>query len=341
MFNLSLRNVGIPLPDQAALKKALEESLKLLDLKLTYAQEQLFPSSSNEKYTLIHAGIRGIIRREATKAIGFVTFASPISLPVGAKLFTQDGREYTVKISATNAFSALIESLASGFEQNLSAGEELTLFSPVGFVTGGTVGREGIVGANDVESIESLKQRVIDRWRANSEFGSTRNFYEWIQKTRILKAGVFPAYPVPGCVTWAGLVQGAAGSFVLPTAEIQAEIFKELETKRPPGVKVFYLKESKITPINLSIKSQTKLTAESSAQITQSLKSLFFDRSFAKGAAEFEENLPVSENLVRLTIFQALGDSNPFELTITPTGKLGSNALDLGEYLLLGGVTFV
>ncbi len=341
VFNLSLRNVPIPQADQAALKKALEESLRLLDLKLEYAQKQQFPSSSNAEYTLVHAAIRGIIRRDPERAIGTLIFPSPISLPKGAKLFTDDGREYQVNPAITSQRVAVIESILTGAGQNLPPGEVLSLFSPVGFVTGGTVSEGGIIGGTDIESIESLRLRVIDRWRQNSEYGSVKNYYEWLGQTRIIKAGVFPAYPVPGMVSWTGLVEAAGGALSLPSPEIEAEIQAFLETKRPPGARVLYLRESKITLISLTIKTQTRLGADSAALLTLTLKNLFLDRAFAKGASQFEETPPLSENLVRLTIFQFLGDSNPFELSITPPQKLGSKTLALGENLLPGGVSYV
>jgi uncharacterized phage protein gp47/JayE len=340
MFNLGLRGISIPEVDQRALKRALEEALRLLDLKLTYAQEQLFPTSSNSRFVLVHAAIRGVIRRDPLPAIGDISFESPLTLPAKTRLFSDDGREYQTKYPITNAASATVESVGTGFEQNLPPGTVLTLLSPVGFVSSAAVTDPGLVGGSDIESIESVRQRTIERWRAPAEYGKPDNYYQWIGETRAVKAGIFPAYPVPGFVSWSALVPKAGGGFVTPTPEIETEITAALDKKRPPGSKIAFVRDSKITLINLTIKTRTALTADTQALLREILSKLFSDRAFAFGAAGFEDKAPISDNTIRLAIFQALGDGNPFELSPQPTGKLGAKTLGIGEYLLLGTVSF-
>jgi uncharacterized phage protein gp47/JayE len=340
MFNLGLRGIAIPDVDQRALKRAFEEALRLLDLKLNYAQDQLFPTSANSRFTLVHAAIRGVIRREPAAAIGDIRFESPLTLPVKTRLFSDDGREYQTKYPITGGTVATVESVGTGFEQNAPAGTVLTLLSPVGFVSSGVVTEPGLVGASDIESIESVRQRIIERWRAPAEYGRPDNYYQWIGDTRAVKAGIFPAYPVPGFVSWSALVPKAGGGFVTPTPEIEQEITAALDKKRPPGTKITFLRESKITLINLTVKTRTALSADTKALLTDLIQKLFTDRAFSFGAAGFEETAPISDNTIRLALFQALGDSNPFELSVQPPGKLGAKTLGIGEYLLAGTVTF-
>lgn len=335
-----MKNVALSIVDQTALARALQEPLKLLDLKINYVQDQLFPSTANRKFLPLHAAIRGIAIKEATKAIGRVIFETPIDLAKGDRLFASDGREYSVTAAIKASQEATVESIVGGLAQNLAEGETLTLFSPVGFISSGTVGPGGLIGGSEAEELESLRQRVLDRWRSKAEYGSTDNYYAWLKETALIKAGVFPNYPVPGYVSWTGILAGAGGSFSLPSAEVEEAIMNILNRKRPPGARVRYMRESQITLINLTIKSQSPIPPQAQAVLTTNLRELFTNRAFAFGAANFEEDLPVSENTVRLNIFQVLGDSNGFELSIQPAGKLDSAGLAFGEFFLLGSVIF-
>jgi uncharacterized phage protein gp47/JayE len=332
----SLRGLDAsPGSELAYLGRSLSGLFYSLSLQTDYLLDQLFPSSADEKYLLRHAAIRGITRIPGSKARGEVTVSSG-SLPIGTRLLGGNRSEY--EVTASVGSQSTVQSLELGEAQNLAPGEALRLLSPIGLVREATISPGGVNGGSDPEPIEDLRQRVLTAWRQPAESGRIADYFTWLgQRKELSKAFLFPGYPLPGVVSWAGLVATGELSWDLPNAAIQREITAYLDARRPPAARVEYLKEAKIVPLTITILGT--ITAANQLGVSKSLRQQIFNRATIKGAFPSNVGADISESVIRNIISQQLG-SIEYELTLAPLEKIGPDRLEFGEIALVREVRF-
>ena len=137
-----------------------------------WLKRQMFVSTAQGEYLDLHAKERGITRREATHAYGYVTFSvseaatENISIPKGTVVAvfgsllrfetTYDAVIYMGETSAT----VKVKSVGLGKEYNVLDGTVTVMVTPPSGVETVT-NAEAFSGGCDVESDESLRERVV------------------------------------------------------------------------------------------------------------------------------------------------------------------------------------
>ena len=146
------------------------------------------------------AAIRlSVIRKQATNATGNITFTGTdtTDIPAGTVVQRADGVEFsvdaTVTISGGTALAAVTAVLA-GADSNTAAGVTLTLTSPIaGVDSDAVIDGNAITGGADLESDESLRERLLNNFSSPPQGGNANDYITWAREV----AGVSRAWSYP------------------------------------------------------------------------------------------------------------------------------------------------
>ncbi|APW38959.1 hypothetical protein RD110_18560 [Rhodoferax koreense] len=142
-------------------------------------------------------------RKPAAAATGAAAFVVALgaTVPTGSVLQAFDGVQYTTTADSVAGSAPIVAALA-GAAGNRAAGQALSLVSPVaGVQTQATAGE--ISGGADIESIDSLRARLIARVRTPPDGGSVTDYKAW-------------ALEVPGVTrAWVAPLEQGAGTVVV------------------------------------------------------------------------------------------------------------------------------
>jgi uncharacterized phage protein gp47/JayE len=174
-------------------------SVHLLFDYLTYMKDQLFITTSDERYLEQHGLEYGISRIFGEKAEGQVLMTGNVGVVVsaGARLQSGTGEFYITDTAATMTGTQLLVDVTAeeiGTEYNQVAGVELSFVSPVpGVESEVVVAVTGITNGTNTETDESYRQRVLTRKRQPPHGGIAQDYINWCKEI----AGVTRAWSFP------------------------------------------------------------------------------------------------------------------------------------------------
>lgn len=143
------------------------------------------PFTATGEYEIGWAALRGVTLAPATIAAGPCIFTGSVGAPVfaaqqvafGAQLFTVTTGG---TIGADGTASVPIAALAAGAVGNLVAGTVVNLVTPSqGLVATATIGATGLSGGADVETLDQLRTRMLQRYRAPPQGGDLDDYVGW------------------------------------------------------------------------------------------------------------------------------------------------------------------
>jgi len=151
----------------------------------TWIVRQIIPTTESDDQTIVElAQFEGVIRKQATYAVGPATLTGNVPAPVGTVLQHKDGRQYAVTSSASPSSGTVavqVQATAVGAAGNLSPGEVLTLVTPVpGLQSSGASG--DISGGADIEPIAELLERLLFRKRNPPMGGAVADYVAWMRE---------------------------------------------------------------------------------------------------------------------------------------------------------------
>lgn len=151
----------------------------------TWIVRQIIPTTESDDQTIIElAQFEGVIRKQATYAVGPATLSGNVPAPVGTVLQHKDGRQYAVTSSASPSSGTVavqVQATAVGAAGNLPPGEVLTLVTPVpGLQSSGASG--DISGGADIEPIAELLERLLFRKRNPPMGGAVADYVAWMRE---------------------------------------------------------------------------------------------------------------------------------------------------------------
>lgn len=152
---------------------------------LAWIAEQIIVDQAAERFVLRWAGMFGIIRKPATPAVGSITVTGTGgSMPAGTEwVRVQDGLSFTTDAAAAPITSTAVEVTAGvGFEGavgNLAAGQKLQLVSQIAGIDSAATVIDGFSGGADLESLESVLARFLDRIQRPSLGGAPGDHVAW------------------------------------------------------------------------------------------------------------------------------------------------------------------
>lgn len=185
-----------------------------------------------------HAAWWGVPRLTAAPATGSVTFTGTDgnTVPAASVLQRSDGVQYTVDTAVTitaSTATASVTAVTGGQTTNATAGQSLTLVSPVaGVQSTATVTTAGLSGGTDSETDDALRTRLRQRVQQRPQGGALADYRTWALEV----AGVTRVWPLPA---WNGL--GTVGlaftrdndaSIIPDAAEVQT-VQDYIDARRP------------------------------------------------------------------------------------------------------------
>jgi uncharacterized phage protein gp47/JayE len=171
-----------------------------------YLANQIIYDTAEAEFLARWASIWGVTRKPAAVAAGSVTFAVAAGavIPSGTLLQALDGVQYQTTADATISVpsaTAPVAALVAAAAGNRTAGQTLTLVSPVaGVQSSATAG--DLVGGADLESDDDLRARLIDRIQQPPQGGDAHDYVTWaLEVAGVTRAWCFPLELGEGTVT--------------------------------------------------------------------------------------------------------------------------------------------
>lgn len=211
---------------------------------LEYISRQMFAHTAEGAWLERHAYDYGMARLAATFAEGKVTISGDpnVSVPAGIVLQRADGVQYeAITGGTTDGFGVAevtVRCLTAGKTGNAAEGVVLTLTAPVDRLQSEhEVGAAGIGLGADLESDESLRQRVLHRKRYPPHGGAAFDYVRWAREINgVTRVYVDPVTATNGRTTvgvWF-LMDDTYANGIPQVADVAA-VRDYIETVRPAG----------------------------------------------------------------------------------------------------------
>jgi uncharacterized phage protein gp47/JayE len=256
-------------------------------LRLKFLYRQIFASTADEVWLVRHGFELGITRIPAKVATGFVTVDVPSGtvVPYGITFRRADGALFRTRTSAIGAgagTSLEFEAVDAGAGGNTDAGETLSLVD-TGIVTGlggmATVSAGGLGGGADVEPIETLRQRILDRKRNPPQGGSSSDWVRWTKESSGAISRVFvDSFIGDAREVWISFLRADRTNGIPTTADVAAvQAYVEDPVRRPVTARVTVVAPNP-RAVNISIAGLSPDTPAIRAAVAAELAAMFADR---------------------------------------------------------------
>ena len=218
-----------------------DEQLAAID----YYSNQIHVTTANGIWLERHGSEWGVMRKEATRASGFLTVvvAPNTTVPIGALFQTLERLQVRTTVVGSSIPGGTVdiaaEALETGPGGNLEAGTALDTVSPVAGVTGAVVAVPGFAGGTARELDEPYRRRVLDRIQEPPQGGAEYDYRAWMLS-------------YPGCTrAWVAAKEQGIGTVVcrfamdgtypdgIPTPAEVARMAQYLDIRRPITAEVF------------------------------------------------------------------------------------------------------
>lgn len=196
---------------------------------------QIIPDTSDPEYLEMHAALRGIVRRSATRATGTLTLTgrSGSVVPIYTRAKDASGVIYQTTETATllgegDQVTAVVpcEAVQAGALPDI-ADEVVTLMAAPPGVQGR--GRLTLVGGTDAESDASLLAVLLDYMRTPPAGGTAADYRRWaLSVPGVAEARVYPLRQGAGTVDV--VIVGEDG---IPGTDIVAACQAKIDAERP------------------------------------------------------------------------------------------------------------
>lgn len=246
---------------------------------LKWLSRQMLPDLAEDEFLIRWANIFGVDRVEASFAEGTVTVTGTngTPFPAGTIWARADGVTYTQDADAIIAGGQAIIAVTAeetGDTGNAVAGVKLTIGTPiVGINSSATVSGDGIQEGADIEKIEALRVRLLDRLRTPPSGGGPGDYVKWAK----LVAGVTRVWEYPrqlGPGTVVVLFTRDNDASIIPSAGEVEEVQDKLEEKAPVTAEPTAAAPSELL-VNFVFASLTPDTLAVRAAVEAELEGLF------------------------------------------------------------------
>ena len=207
---------------------------------LDYQARQMFVLTADEAGLEAISSEYGITRTAAIKAVGSgaATGTNGITVPAGAELKSTDDQVYEVDADATIVLGTAIldfTATVAGADGNDDPAITLSFVSPMAGVSSSvTVDADGITGGANIETDDSLRERVLARKRQPPHGGADFDYETWaLEVGGVTRAWSFPQYMGVGTIGLAFVRDDDVS--IIPTAVQQAAVRAYIVSHTDPG----------------------------------------------------------------------------------------------------------
>ena len=343
-FLAAYLNGGAALPPNSRARVLSDDNAALAFGAYQFIQNlasQFLPDTSDDAFLERWADIFLDGRQAATFADGTISLTGIAGTVVPLAFeFTAAGQTFETTAAVTlgvDPVSVAVRALAAGQGGNLPAG---TTIAPVAALSGldGSATVIGLADGVDIESIESLRDRVLQRIRQPPMGGDADDYVAWAREVPgVTRAWASPLEMGVGTVTVRFMMDDLrSGSGGFPTAEDVSVVRAHIDLKRPVAVRDFYVEAPIPEPISFTISMLKNDTAATRAAISAAVSAMLLGRA-APARAVNGVRIP-AQTIHREWVSAAiLGASGVESFTLTMEDHLMPNN---GAMARLGMITY-
>lgn len=253
---------------------------------LKYIEKQAFPDTAEDEYLLRWAGIWGVLQKAATyqKVTCSVIGTAGVVIPVGRTYRRTDGVEYTTDAEVTLTGSGDTISLTAvepGKAARVNVSDQIAILSPIAGLTSEATVTVIVVDAEDLETEDSLRARLIDRIQNPPAGGAATDYIQWARAVAgVTRAWVGPQALGPGTVVV--YIVNDDNNPITPSPALITSVFNYIEILRPVTANVSVVAPA-LLQINMTIAIKPN-TAAVRAAIETELKDLIYRDSALAGS---------------------------------------------------------
>lgn len=220
-------------------------------------EKNFLPDTGDEAAVLRWANLLGVPRLSAVAAAGTVqaTGSNGAVIPQGRVLQTTGGVQYTVDEDATVSAGVALVSVTAverGAAGNVAAGQAMAFLSPiVGVVASTVVQAPGITGGADLETIDALRVRVLDRMQRPSKGGALSDYVDWAKAAHPDVTRVWPSgQEISDNSVTVRIVTDDASGGMIPTEGVLSAVSDYIASRRPVTAEIYVVAP---TPVDLDM----------------------------------------------------------------------------------------
>jgi len=328
---------------------AIAGAAHVLHGHLRFISKQIFPDQAEVVYLERWAAIYAIQRNAATFANIQIsgTGVDSTTISIGTTFLRSDAVTYTTDAEVTvsgGVYSVAITADVAGAAGNIDDGDEVTLASPISGIDSTATVTATNTEAEDVETDESLRGRVLDRIRTPPSGGTVTDYLSYAREVPgVTRAWVLPNWPAAGFNGEGGVgvsfVEDGE-SPIIPSPAKVAEVQANVNIKKPiTADAVVFAPVANVINITVNIKPSTQTVKDN---ITAELEDLFAREGQVGGAinpALIAEAVTYSGGLSLSKIDEAISvaDGEEDHALIFPTSNITTAS---GGIITLGTITF-
>lgn len=237
------------------------------------AVRQAFPDTADIEGLRRWGAIFGITENPATASTGPVVFTGtngtevPASteITIGGVFYTTDA----VVTVASGSATAAVTASSTGSAGNVPAAATGSLTSPIaGIDTEVTVDTGGLTGGTDAETVESYRDRVLNRMSSPPRGGTAADYTAWISEVptvSVFRSWIYPLGDGVGTVVAAFTVtdSGEPEGFAVPSAGDVTAVQDYVDSARPIDMRSFRA----FAPSSAALTLSVTLTIEPGADL--------------------------------------------------------------------------
>jgi uncharacterized phage protein gp47/JayE len=269
------------------LARAVSGAVDELNGYIAWLATQIIYDTADDDLAIRWASIWRRYRNNPTAASGAVIFTgtSGTTVPADTLLSRSDGVQYQLDadvVLADGTGNGTVTCTSVGANTDCDAGSTLTLATSIsGVAAAVTVGSDGLGGGADIETIDSLKSRLLERIQNPPMGGSEADFKSWAKDalTGITRVWVIPGWLGSGTVGLTFMMDDRAEP--VPLAADVTVLQTAIDAERPVSCNttVFVPTRKALDPvITLVPDSTTARTA-----VATQLATLLLNEGTAKG----------------------------------------------------------
>lgn len=310
---------------------------------MKYIEKEAFPDTA-EDTLLRQAGIWGVPQKPATYSRFrlAVTGTAGTLVPALTTYRRTDGAEYLtdadVTLTGTND-KLLLTAVVAGKAGRVAVADQIGILSPIAGLDSLATVDQVIIESDDIESLESLRTRLIDRIQNPPSGGNANDYLQWAKAVAgVTRAWVGPQSLGPGTVVVYFTTDG--DDPITPSGPKLAEVYDYIDALRPVTANVSVVAPS-LLPLDMVIKIKPNTTAVQDAIETE-LNDLIYRESSLAGSYKSPGVLNDGKILLshlNEAISLALGEVDHEIVSINGDAP-GDIEPDTGELIVLGDITW-
>lgn len=207
-----------------------------------WIEKQAFPDSADSDGIEHHASIRGLPRKQASKASGTVTVTGTNGTVIlsGLTLKNSNGISFETTTGGTIAGGVLdvtAQAKEGGVSGNIAINTALTIQDPPAGCNSSATAKTAFTGGADKEKDSELLARLLDVIRQPPAGGKKNDYRQWaLEVSGVADCIVYPTRRGLGTVDLVVLTSGA-GSVRIPNQTLLDSVKTHVDSVRPVTVK--------------------------------------------------------------------------------------------------------